>query len=189
MQLCDHALHKIEGDRVIPVVCLKFLSFKHGQAAQEDYVAWPGARPADRANSGATSIPVRPLDGDTDYTINFTNKHPGHPAVVHPKHKVTPSGPLYGCTNYGHEFIAKPIPARYNACVDRPWMNCDTCVPTELPSPDGGSGLAEKTWTKPPFATGKAVLQHRTEHLDQFKNFSGGACAPTDPPAQRQENH
>lgn len=161
---------------------------------QEDYVAWPGARPAEKANLAPTTIPARPFEGNTDYSDNFTDKHLSsekarRPEFAHLKDEVPPSGTLYRCTEYGHEYIKKPISAKYNACVDRPWMNCDSCVPTELPSPAGGCGLEEKTWTMPPFAIGRAVLQSSTEHLAEFKNFAKEKCDRAAAPTAQGGSH
>lgn len=148
---------------------------------QADYKAWPDAQPAALSRSAATAIPQRAFVGATDYTSNFTHKHASKRAAARPRHHEAPSGHLYACTTYGHDHDRKPMPPKYNACVDRPWMNCDSCVPSEIPSPGAGSGLEEKTWTAPPFATGRAHMAGTTEHMDKFKDFSAAAAAP---PAQ-----
>ena len=121
-------------------------------------------------------MPELLLASATDYSSNYTNKHATRPTLHKPHPPTTdPNLRFSGCTTYGKEFVAKPIPARANACMDRPWMRCDSCPPTEVPTPpggvDGGSGLEERTWTRPPYAIARAVLDDRTEHKTQFQHW------------------
>lgn len=138
---------------------------------QEDYPGWPGAKPAGDSKPSNSPIPIRTLEGCTDYSANFTNKHSGRPKLHKPGKTVDYAIPFSGCTTYGKEYVNKPIPAKYNACVDRAWMRCDTCVPSvepETPDPGKYGGEPEKTWTAPPFAIGRAVLDPRTEHTTKY---------------------
>lgn len=140
------------------------------ESLQEDYPGWPGAEPAVESRPNCSPMPVRPVEGYTDYSLNFTNKYSGRPELHKPGKTVDNSIPFSACTTYGKEYIKKPIPPKYNACVDRPWMRCDTCVPSEDKTPDPGScgGKPERTWTNPPFAIGRATIDDRTEHKTKY---------------------
>lgn len=143
---------------------------------QEDFRAWPDSQPSEPANPPVRPLPCLPLSSGTDYSLNFTKKNVTRPTVQ--KGHATTTDPnlrFSGCTTYGKDFIAKPIPAKVNACADRPWMRCDSCPPSEILTPaggaDGGCGLDEKTWTNPPYAIARAVLDGRTEHKMQFRKW------------------
>ena len=139
---------------------------------QEDYPAWAGAKPAQAASAPRSLAPLRAFDGVTEAAAQFTNKHSGVPALHQPAVALTRDLPLHACTMYGKEYIAKPMPAQYNACKDRAWMNCDTCYPTEVPTPAGdGNGPGEMSWTSPPYATGRAKFDGRTEHKAEYRRF------------------
>lgn len=142
---------------------------------QEDYSAWKGARPASPAKFPATEMPARKFDGATDYNANFTNKHCGVPEIVHAREVATGSIPLRACTVYAKEYTAKPIPPSCGACMDRPWMNCDSCKPSVPATPGAAAGhalMGEKTWTAPPFAIGRAAFDGRTMHKVTYKDWS-----------------
>lgn len=142
-------------------------------AVQEDFPGWPGVEPATGAKPKSIPMPVRAMEGGTDYSENYTNKHSGRPHLHGPGGTVDSSIPFSGCTTYGKEFIKKTISSKYNACVDRPWMRCDTCVPSEDKTPEPGilGDRPERTWTRPPFAIGRAALDDRTEHKTNFRKF------------------
>eukprot|EP00892_Ulva_mutabilis_P002112 jgi/Ulvmu1/11901/UM081_0060.1 len=143
---------------------------------KEDFCGWPGSLPAEPAQPPTRPMPELPLSSATDYSLNFTPKQPTRPTARKPHCPTTdPSLRFSGCTTYGKEFVPKRIPARVNACMDRPWMRCDSCPPTEVPTPPGGleagGGLQERTWTKPPYAIARAVLDDRTEHKTKFRHW------------------
>jgi hypothetical protein len=101
-------------------------------------------------------IPHRPAPAETDYSANFTNKHSGRPIIVRTPCATSATIALNACTLYGKEYIKKPIPPKYNACLDRPWMNCDSCPPSEVPTPSTGTGLQVWPCCQFPFAASPA---------------------------------
>lgn len=68
---------------------------------KEDYPGWPGAKPAPNSKPDCSPLPVRPLEGNTDYSSNFTNKHSGRPEMHRPGKTVDYMIPFNACTTYG----------------------------------------------------------------------------------------
>jgi hypothetical protein len=141
---------------------------------QVDYKRWDRTSPAESAMPRERSIPAQPFQATTDYSANYTDKQATRPVPHKRTTAPCPDLPFSGCTTYGKEYTSKAIPPRYNACLDRPWMRCDSCKPFKVATPNSGEESTlqgELTWTNPPYARARAELDDRTAYKTSFQTF------------------
>lgn len=95
----------------------------------------PSAEPQQRV------LPAVPFTHPSSYQLDFCPQDRIPAKAAYPP-KGGKTAPFGGYTVYTGDYVPKPLPPRLYGCKDRPWMNCDSCPPSQHDGGGGGCGTA-----------------------------------------------